>query len=130
MTQYLLDTNIALLGLSNPERIHATVKRAIENGTTHLSVLSYWEIALKTMKGKLTIADPRSWWGEALEYLAAIPLPLRPEHISTVLTLPAIHQDPFDRALVAQAVVEQMVLVTADGEIPKYKSCGLRVLTT
>jgi PIN domain nuclease of toxin-antitoxin system len=85
-----------------------------------LSVVSYWEVLLKTMKGNLTIGDPKTWWRDALDQLAALSLPLRSEHVEAVLTLPPIHKDPFDRVLTAQAIVEDLALVTTEGEIPRY----------
>jgi PIN domain nuclease of toxin-antitoxin system len=93
-----------------------------------LSVVSYWEVLLKSMKGKLEVGDPKRWWQDTVEQLAATPLPLRPDHISEISGLPPIHSDPFDRALIAQAQVEELVLVTTDGAIGKYASGRLRVL--
>jgi PIN domain nuclease of toxin-antitoxin system len=69
------------------------------------------------------------WWTEALEKLAATPLPLRPDHISEIHGLKPIHQDPFDRALIVQATVENLALVTVDREIAKYASARLRVIS-
>ena len=69
-----------------------------------MSVVSFWEVLLKSMKGKLDVGDPRTWWEEALEQLAATALVLRPEHIAEVYALPNIHRDPFDRVLIAQAI--------------------------
>ena len=83
---------------------------------------------LKSVKGKLDVGDPRAWWPDALDKLAATSLPLRPDHISEVYNLEPIHQDPFDRVLVAQAKVEDLTLVTIDSDIPKYASARLRVL--
>ena len=79
------------------------------------------------MKGKLDVGDPRAWWPEALDQLTATPLALRPDHISAIYTLEPIHQDPFDRALIAQATVENLTLVTTDSEIPKYASTHFHV---
>jgi len=93
-----------------------------------LSVISYWEVILKSAKGKLDVGDPRVWWETVLDDLAATALPLRQAHIAGIHGLPAIHQDPFDRALIAQATVEDLVLVTADAEIPLYASERLRVI--
>jgi PIN domain nuclease of toxin-antitoxin system len=81
------------------------------------------------MKGKLDVGDPRVWWTDALDRLSAIAVPLRSEHISAIYGLPPIHQDPFDRALMGQAIVEELTLVTLDAEIAKYASECLRVLT-
>ena len=81
------------------------------------------------MKGTLDVGDPRSWWLEALDQLAATPLILRPQHIAAVYALPPIHKDPFDRMLIAQATAEELTLVSSDGEIARYASTGLRVVS-
>jgi PIN domain nuclease of toxin-antitoxin system len=125
---FLLDTNVALVGLSRPEQIRPGVRRAVDRGPVYASVLSYWEVLLKSMKGKLEVGEPRAWWAETLEKLGATPLPLRSEHIAAIQGLPPIHQDPFDRALIAQAIVEELTLVTLDGKSPKYASHHFRVL--
>jgi PIN domain nuclease of toxin-antitoxin system len=125
---YLLDTNIALLGLTSPERISPVVRRAVERGPVFLSVISYWEVLLKSMRGKLDVGDPRAWWPDALDKLTATPLLLRPDHISEIYNLRSIHQDPFDRALIAQATIENLALVTVDGYIPKYASSRFQVI--
>jgi len=93
-----------------------------------LSVVSYWEIMIKSMKGTLDVGDPRVWWFDALEQLAATPLVLRPEHVAALYRLPPIHKDPFDRMLIAQAAVEGLALVTTDSKIARYASKGLRVI--
>lgn len=129
MSGFLFDTSIALLGLTAPERIPPKVRSTVDGGAVYLSVISYWEVLLKSMKGKLDIGDPRVWWPEALDKLTATPLPLRADHISAIYSLKPIHQDPFDRVLVAQATVEDLILVTTDREIPKYASKRLRVLS-
>jgi len=126
---YLLDTSAALIALSAPERLSPAIRDAVQAGPNVLSVISYWEVLLKTMKGALDVGDPRNWWIDALDQLAAIPLPLRPEHVTGVADLPPIHKDPFDRMLMAQAVAEDLELVTTDPEIPKYASERLRILS-
>ena len=109
---YLLDTNAALLALTNPARLSRRVRKALLTGPNHLSVVVYWEVLLKTMKGALDVGEPRTWWLDALDQLAATPLVLRPEHVSEVSALPPIHKDPFDRVLIAQARVEGLTLLT------------------
>lgn len=54
--------------------------------------------------------------------------PLRPQHVAEVCSLAPIHKDPFDRMLVAQAIAENLELVTTDTEIPRYASARLRVI--
>ena len=129
MTGHLLDTNAALIALTEPVRLSARVRRAILAGPNVLSAVVYWEVVLKVMKGTLSVGEPRTWWLDALDQLAATPLSLQPQHVARVYTLPAIHKDPFDRILIAQASVEDLILVTTDKEIPRYASGHLRVLS-
>jgi PIN domain nuclease of toxin-antitoxin system len=126
---YLVDTNVALIALAELDGLPAAVQSAILTGPNVLSVVSYWEVLLKSMKGNLKVGDPRAWWLDALEQLAATPLALRPDHIAEVYALPDIHRDPFDRALIAQASVERLEIVTLDAEIPRYASARVRVLS-
>ena len=128
MRGYLLDTNVILVALTEPDRLPATVRRAVLRGPNVLSVVSYWEVLLKSMKGNLRVGDPRSWWHDVLEQLAGTPLALRPDHVAEIYTLPPIHKDPFDRVLIAQAAVEDLDLVTLDAEIPLYASARFRVV--
>jgi len=125
---YLLDTHIALFSMSQSKSLSAAARGAVASGANVLSVVSYWEVVIKTMKGKLDVGDPREWWLRALDHLAARPLALNPNHVAGVTALPPLHRDPFDRALIAQAMVEGLTLVTADAEIALYASAGLRVV--
>jgi PIN domain nuclease of toxin-antitoxin system len=125
---YLIDTNAVLLALAEPARLAPPVRDAILAGPNVLSVMVYWEVMLKSMKGMLRVGDPRTWWLDAVDQLAATSLLLRPEHVAGVYHLPPIHRDPFDRALIAQATIEGLALVTIDGEISKYASERFRVI--
>ena len=129
MSGYLRDTNVMLIALTDAARLPAKVKRVLLRGPNVLSVVSYWEVLLKRMKGTLRVGDPRSWWQDAMEQLAGTPLALRPDHVSEIFTLPPIHKDPFGRVLIAQAAVEDFDLVTLDAEIPRYASARLRVIS-
>jgi PIN domain nuclease of toxin-antitoxin system len=125
---YLLDTHTAIWALDTPERLTASARKAVLSGPNVLSVVSYWEVMLKSMKGTLDVGDPRAWWLDALDQLAATPLLLRPQHIAGVYGLASIHKDPFDRMLIAQAAAEGLALVSMDGEIARYASRALRVV--
>jgi PIN domain nuclease of toxin-antitoxin system len=129
VTGYLLDTSAALMALTEPARLSPRVRAVIRAGPNILSAIVYWEVLLKNMKGLLKIGDPRTWWPDALEQLAATPLVLRPEHVAELYHLPPIHRDPFDRVLIAQAMVEGLSLVTTDREILRYASKRLRVVS-
>jgi PIN domain nuclease of toxin-antitoxin system len=125
---YLLDTHTAIWALERPEALSVSSREAASSGPNALSVVSYWEVMIKSMKGTLDVGDPRIWWHEALEQLAATVLLLRPDHVAAVHGLPPIHKDPFDRVLIAQATVEGLALVTSDSEIARYASKRLRVV--
>jgi len=127
--RFLLDTNVVLLALTRPKSLSPPARKAVAAGPNVLSVIVYWEVMLKAMKGTLTVGHPRTWWLDALDMLAATVLPLESKHIERVHDLPAIHKDPFDRMLIAQASAETCVLVTTDGEIPKYKTRHIRVIS-
>jgi len=129
LSGYLLDTNVMLIALTEAARLPPKVKRGLLRGPNVLSVVSYWEVLLKSMKGTLRVGDPRIWWQDAIEQLAGTPLALRPDHVSEISTLPPIHRDPFDRVLIAQAIMEDLDLLTLDAEIPLYASSRFRVIS-
>ncbi|MBV8531453.1 MAG: type II toxin-antitoxin system VapC family toxin [Candidatus Eremiobacteraeota bacterium] len=129
MNGFLLDTNVLLIAAFRSVTLSTPVRQAIETGPLFLSTISYWEVTLKSMKGKLDVGDPRSWWRNALDDLAATPMLLAPEHVAEISNLPAIHADPFDRALVAQAVSAELTLATTDSQVKRYASERLRVLS-
>ena len=105
------------------------VRDAAGVGPNFLSVVSYWEVLVKSMKGKLDVGDPRTWWYTALQDLSAAPLPMRAQHVTEIFNLPPIHQGPFDRMLIAQAIAEDLELVTTDRDIIRYASPRLRVVS-
>jgi PIN domain nuclease of toxin-antitoxin system len=125
---YLLDTHIAILATAAPERLSSSIRSAVKRGPNVLSVITYWEVVLKSAKGKLDVGDPLAWWRMALEDLGATSLPLRPDHVAEVYSLAPTHQDPFDRALIAQAIVEGLTLATADEAMRSYAGERLRIL--
>ena len=128
MISYLLDTNVALISVSEPERLSHSVRTAMLGGNNVLSIVTYWEVMLKSMKGKLDVGDPRTWWSLAHEQLRATSLGLRTEHVSAVYSLPPIHQDPFDRILLAQAKVSGLTLLTTDSTVGRYASDEMKIL--
>jgi PIN domain nuclease of toxin-antitoxin system len=119
--RYLLDTSIVLWVTAEPERLSkaaAAVWRTPET-LVAVSVISYWEIAIKA--GKLRIDDVSRWWEHrVMPFVDMEPIPVREEHIADLLLLPRLHKDPFDRMLIAQARVENMPPVTSDKQIQAY----------
>jgi len=125
---FLLDTHAVLWALDRPSALSSEARSAVSSGPNFLSVVSYWEVMVKSMKGTLDVGDPRAWWQEAVLQLAATVVLLRPEHVAALHGLLPIHKDPFDRMLIAQATVQGLALVTMDAEIARYGSTQLRVI--
>jgi PIN domain nuclease of toxin-antitoxin system len=125
---YLLDTHIALWAIGQPQNLSDAAREAVLAGPNFLSVVAYWEVTIKAAKGSLKMDSPNDWWVEALDKLVATALPIYPQHVGALHRLPVIHKDPFDRIQIAQATLEGLTLVTADAEIARYASLGLRVV--
>lgn len=120
MRRLLLDTNVVVwLLLGDRESVSSVARDALEDERNALSIsaVSVWEIAIKRSLGKLTIEDR---WARALTRLGFDPLPVSARHAEHVEHLDWHHRDPFDRLLIAQAVVEQHAIVTADPQLAAY----------
>jgi PIN domain nuclease of toxin-antitoxin system len=87
----------------------------------YVSAASAWEIAIKVSLGKLTApANAQAWLPEAVRASRFIQLRITIEHALGAQGLPKHHADPFDRLLVAQAIVEQLTIVTGDRQLEPY----------
>lgn len=120
MSRLLLDTNVAVwLLLGDRERVSQPAVDVLEDEANEvaISAASVWEIAIKRSLGKLTIEDR---WARALTRLGFDPLPVTALHAAAVESLPWHHRDPFDRLLVAQAVIEGHTLISADSRLGDY----------
>ena len=114
----LLDTQLLLWALSAPARLPAPARRLIQDADVYVSAASIWEISVKASLGKLR-ADPNEVLA-ALEPAGFLSLPIAGEHAARVASLPPVHRDPFDRLLIAQALVEPMRLISTDGALQGY----------
>lgn len=124
----LLDTHVALWVLDDDPRLSDTARTLIEDeeSSCFVSAASVWEVAIKWSTGKLKA--PRNFPAEFHEEMAlrGIPgLPVYDTHAAAVADLPLHHRDPFDRLLVAQALIEDMVIVSKDDILSAY---GVTVL--
>ena len=120
--RYLLDTHAILWFLAKDNSLSSNAKEIIEqNKSVYVSIASLWEISIKFSIKKLDILlpDMSIFIDQYIKNSFTI-LPITPQHIEEVSTLPFIHRDPFDRMLVAQAKVEDMTLITHDQYIPQY----------
>jgi PIN domain nuclease of toxin-antitoxin system len=115
-----LDTSTLLWALGEPERVSSRARRLVESGDNIVSVASYWEVVIKSRKGLLTMPDLPRWWRRATELTSARVLPIRASDVSALAALPMLHEDPFDRILIAQAVAEGLAFVTNDEPIRQY----------
>lgn len=119
----LLDTHIFLWMLHEPGRLSKKASLHCEDKTNELflSVASTWEIQIKTQLGKLEISQPlRSLVEEQKQVNSLRILPISLEHTLALENLPLHHKDPFDRLLIAQTVMEEMTLVSADEKFSLY----------
>jgi PIN domain nuclease of toxin-antitoxin system len=96
------------------------LRRKIDAAEAYASAASIWEISIKSTLGKLD-ANPREVL-DAIEPAGFSLLAVSGEHAARVAELPFLHKDPFDRILVAQALVEPMILLTNDGALQGYGS--------
>lgn len=115
----LLDTHVLLWALADPDRLIASTRTLLEDPQheVFVSAASLWEIAIKVGLGKLEVPDDLERAVFAVGFQA---LEIRFPHVRAVRTLPTHHRDPFDRLLVAQALHEDLKLVTRDARIPLY----------
>ena len=115
----LLDTHVLLWAIADPTRLGAAARGVISDRTNRVEVssISAWEISIKQASEGLR--SP-SILADALGDFGFVEAPFTIEHGLAAGTLPPLHRDPFDRALIAQAAVDGSVLVTADRQIARY----------
>ena len=118
----LLDTHILLWAANEPERLSAATRALVENPNNDVvfSAISIWEIAIKTGRGRDDFRLHAGFFRRGLFDNGYTELPMTGAHAAALAGLPAIHEDPFDRMLVAQATVEGLTLVTSDPAIANY----------
>lgn len=120
----LLDSNAFLWFIAEPTRLSRQARDILAEDSTDafVSVATLWELSIKAGIGKLTLPP------DMLDLVARSELTLlaiEPRHALRVSRLPRLHGDPFDRLLIAQAMIEDLVVVTRDRTFPAY---GLSVI--
>lgn len=114
----LLDTHVVIWFLAGRAELRAEARRAIESADhAYVSAATIWEIATKVARGRLEVPSD---FADLLQDLGMLQLSLDWEHARVAGGLPLHHRDPFDRMLVAQAIVEHLTIVTRDEAIPRY----------
>jgi PIN domain nuclease of toxin-antitoxin system len=121
----LLDTHSFLWWVTDDPQLSARARRTISSGSNevHFSAVSAWEIAIKAGLGRLRIGD-----GDTEQFIAqqvAVNgfgvLAIEMSHALKTASLPNYHRDPFDRLLIAQAMSEEMALISADRALADYR---------
>lgn len=120
MRGYLLDTQVFLWCLIDSPRLTPEAREIIADplNPVYVSAVSSWEIAIKKSIGKLKAPDNID---KIVEEKGFLKLPIYLYHTDRVVELPWHHRDPFDRMLIAQALTENLTIITADKKFEKYK---------
>lgn len=116
----LLDSHLLLWAASDPERIPAATRDLIAASERYFSAASVWELAIKSALGRADFVVDVAALHAGLRANQYAELAVTGAHALFTLNLPAIHKDPFDRVLIAQAMCEGMTLLTSDATVAQY----------
>jgi PIN domain nuclease of toxin-antitoxin system len=123
----LLDTHALLWWLTDDRRLGKNARDVIADpaSVVHVSAATCWEVAIKASLGRLTLG--RTDLDAEIPANGFVELPITVRHALRAGGLPRHHEDPFDRMLVAQALLEELVFLTRDRALAKY---GVNILST
>ena len=118
----LLDTQLLLWSAGQPRRLSKAARVLIEDASHELmfSAASIWEIAIKNSLGRTDFRAEPGVLRRALVDNGYVELAVSGAHATRVAELPMLHKDPFDRLLIAQALVEGVTLLTGDKLLSRY----------
>ncbi len=117
---YLLDTHAVVWASISPDLLSERAREAVDSKRIKVSVASLWELMIKKNRKGAPVADPLEWWERNIVRASIEVLAIRTRHVAMLGRLPEHHRDPFDRILIAQALEEQLSIVTADAAIARY----------
>ena len=118
----LLDTQLLLWAAGQPTRLSAAARKLLNDPRNELwfSAASLWEIAIKSTLGREDFrVEPRVLRRGLLDN-GYVELPVTSQHAVGIDVLPPLHRDPFDRLLLAQALIEGITLLTSDEQLSRY----------
>lgn len=121
--RHLLDSHTLLWYTLDDPQLSGTARSLILDPANEIliSPATYWEIAIKVSIGKLILHQPyEDFIDVCLNQYGFTILPIEPKHTARVIALPWHHRDPFDRLLVAQALVEKLPVVSQDAALDGY----------
>jgi PIN domain nuclease of toxin-antitoxin system len=125
---YLLDTNVLLWLLAGSDRVSQPTRDLLADplNEVFVSAASAWEIAIKASRGRLSVPPNIAvWLPDQLAANRLTPLPVTIAHAAGFEHLPPHHADPFDRILIAQALAQNIQIVTGDRQLERY---GVQVI--
>ena len=118
---YLLDTHTLLWFLrASPQLSKKALELITTENSVYVSIASLWEIAIKKSIGKLEFEHSIEKIAELCYEKDISLLQVEPKYFDKIIELTNIHNDPFDRLIIAQAIIENLVIITKDKIIPKY----------
>lgn len=120
----LLDAHTFLWFIAGDKRLSTVGRSLIEdpNNNSLVSATTLWEIAIKTSLGRLILGVPfDELVHDQIQNNGFGILPIEVEHLKSLVNLPFHHRDPFDRLLVAQAIAEEIAIVSADAVLDRYE---------
>ena len=118
----LLDTHVFLWFMDGSSKLPFGIRAFIEDtDDIYISIASFWEMAIKSSKGKLSLPRSISETMKVCEQdLQFSILAIKDIHLETLRVLPWFHKDPFDRLIISQAISEDMTLLSVDEHIAEY----------
>lgn len=119
----LLDTHAFIWAAAEPDKLSSAARGAIADraNDVFVSAAAAWEITIEAAIGKISLpADPAVWFPARVASLGFQMLDITAGHALAIAALPGLHQDPFDRMMIAQAQLEGLTFVTRDAQNQKY----------
>lgn len=119
---YLLDTHTLLWLLDNNPRLSAKACEVLAppDSSRFISICSFWELAIKKSMNKVEMSYAPADLMEKMPQLGISILGIKPEYVRELETLPYHHRDPFDRLIIVTALVEKLIVVSADDKFKNY----------
>ena len=119
----LIDTQILIWLLNGDLQLSLDRREKLVDPANRvfISIASFWEIAIKSSRGKLSLAKSIEDIFSEIDNSSSTILSIAPEHTLQVSRLPFHHKDPFDRMLIAQAIVENIPLMSPDHDFADYE---------
>jgi PIN domain nuclease of toxin-antitoxin system len=119
----LLDTHIVIWFITNDDKLSKKIKDHIEDSKNKcfVSIASYWELSIKYSLGRLNLNSTIEEIFNIIEKSGFDILPITLNHIVQLSKLEHFHNDPFDRLMISQSIIEKLYLVSNDNYFPAYK---------